>query len=132
MKNKPIIKPWDIAFCIIYPGRWSLFENRELVHVTLRNVAHLQGFEYYPPEVPAILSESVGDAVRVGEEVWIEDHYFRSGENPTMPRYMFGRLIASIFQSFWQSDEAPFSVFQRGIAETRSLELYKRPLKNDN
>lgn len=130
MKKPVIINPWEIAFCIIYPGRYSLFEYRELVHETLKNVARFQGFSYYPPDVPAIYSGSAGKAVRAGEELWFEEHYFRSGENPTMPRYMFARLVASIFQRYWENSEMPFYVCQQGIAQMRAHELYKRALKD--
>lgn len=130
MKKPAVINPWEIAFCVIYPGRYSLFEYRELVHKTLKNVARLQGFSYYPPDVPAIYSGSVGKAVRAGEELWFEEHYFRSGENPTMPRYMFARLVASIFQRYWENSEMPFYVCQQGIAQMRAHELYKRALKD--
>lgn len=121
MKKPKIIKPWEIAFCVIYHGRHSLFQNRELVHTTLNNIARLQDCECYSPCVPCILSESVPKDVRVGEEVWVEHHFFRSGENPSMPRYMFARLIASVFGQYMQNAEMPFCVYQRGIAETNTL-----------
>lgn len=130
MKKPVIINPWDIAFCAMYFGRCSLFEYRELVHGTLKNVARLQGFSYYPPEIPAILAESVDNHIQDGTECWIEYHYFRSGENPTMPRYMFARLIASLFQRYASNTEQPLLFDQVGIAHMRSLELYKRALKD--
>ena len=123
MKKPAIIKPWEIAFCVIYDGRYSLFQNRDLVHETLKNIAHLQDCEYYPPAIPAILSESLDKKVRADKEVWLEDYFFRSGENPSMPRYMFGRLIASVFQHYWQNYRNAFYVDQRGIAEMRALGL---------
>ncbi len=131
MKKTAIIKPWEIAFCVIYDGRLSLFQNRGLVHETLKNIAHLQDCEYYAPAIPAILSESVDKDVRVGKEVWIEDHFFRSGEKPLMPRYMFARLIESVFRRYLQNTEMPFSVYQRGIAEMRSLGLCEWPLEGN-
>jgi len=130
MKKTAVIKPWEIAFAVVYPGRYSLFENRELIHETLKSVARLQGIVYYPPEVPAIFSGSVDKAVRAGEELWIEEHYFRSGEHPLMPRYMFARLVASIFQRYWDRTDMPFSISQVGIARMRAHELNKRTLKS--
>ncbi len=130
MKKTEIINPWEIAFCSMYFGRCSLFEYRELVHGTLKSVARLQGFYYYPPEIPSILAESVDNHIQDGTEVWIEYHYFRSGENPTMPRYMFARLIASLFQQYAPNTGRPLLFDLVGIAHMRSLELYKRALKD--
>lgn len=130
MKKPVNIKPWEIAFSAIYFGRYSLFEYRDLVHETLKNVARLQGFAYYPPEIPAILAESVDNHIQDGSECWIEYHYFRSGETPTMQRYMFARLIASLFQQYASNNGQPFFFGQVGIAHMRSLELHKRALKD--
>lgn len=121
MKKDAIIKPWDIAFAVAYPGRYSLFENRELVHTTLQNLARLQDIQCFSPSVPAIYTGSAGKAVQAGEELWIEEHYLRSSERPPMPRYMFARLVASIFQRYWENTDAPFYVSQLGIAQTRVL-----------
>lgn len=128
MKKTSLIKPWEIAFSVVYPGRHSLFENRALIHETLRNLALLQDIEYYSPDVPAIYLGSVDKAIQVGEELWFEEHYFRSGENPLMPRYMFARLVASIFQRYWDKTDMPFSISQVGIAQLRAHELSKRTL----
>ena len=98
MKKPTVINPWEIAFAVVYPGRYALFENRELVHKTLQNLAQLQDIQCISPSVPAIYAGSAGKAVQAGEELWIEEHYLRSGEHPPMPRYMFARLVASIFQ----------------------------------
>lgn len=125
MKKPVIIKPWEIVFCVIYHGRYSLFDNRELVRGTLDNLARLHGIDSFGPHVPAILAESVEEDVRVGEEVWIENYCFRSGENPPMPRYMFARLIASVFGQYMQNAEMPFCIYQRGIAEMHRLGLSK-------
>ena len=132
MKKPAIIKPWEIAFCVIYYGRYSLFQNRPLVHETLKNIAHLQDCEYYAPAIPAILSESVAKGLKDGSELWVEDHFFRSGENPPMPRYMFARLIASVFQRYGQNTDMPFCVCQRGIAEMRALGQCTWPLEDCN
>lgn len=121
MKKDNMIRPWEIAFAVVYPGRYALFENRDLVHTTLRNLARLQDIQCCSPDVPAIYSESAGKAVRAGEELWIEEHYLRSGDHPLMPRYMFARLVASIFQRYWENTDAPFYVSQLGIAQTRAL-----------
>lgn len=130
MKKPAIIKPWEIAFCVIYYGRYSLFQNRPLVHETLKNIAHLQDCEYYAPAIPAILSESVAKGLKDGSELWVEDHFFRSGEKPPMPRYMFARLIASLFQQYAPNTGRPLLFDLVGIAHMRSLELYKRALKD--
>ena len=132
MKMPAIIKPWEIAFCVIYRGRHSLFQNRELVHTTLNNIALLQGCECYAPDVPCILSESVGKDIQVGKEVWVEDIFFRAGENPPMPRYMFARLIVSVFGQYVESRTLPFCVCQRGLAETNTLGECIRPLEDCN
>lgn len=128
MKRTAVIRPWEIAFCVIYRGRHSLFQYRDLVRTTLDNIAHLQGCELYAPDVPCIFAESVGNDVRTGKEVWIEDLLFRSGENPPMPRYMFARLIASVFGEYVENRITPFCVCQRGIAETNTLAECIRPL----
>lgn len=130
MKKPAIIKPWEIAFCVIYYGRYSLFQNRPLVHETLKNIAHLQDCEYYAPAIPAILSESVAKGLKDGSELWVEDYFFRSGEKPPMPRYMFARLIASLFQQYAPNTGRPLLFDLVGIAHMRSLELYKRALKD--
>lgn len=121
MKKPAVIKPWEIAFLAIYRGRRSLFQYRELVRETLNNISLLQGCEFYAPDVPCILSESVGKGVQDGKEVWAEDLLFRSGENPPMPRYMFARLIASVFQQYVENKTTPFCICQRGLAETNTL-----------
>lgn len=121
MKKPAIIKPWEIAFCVIYYGRYSLFQNRPLVHETLKNIAHLQDCEYYAPAIPAILSESVAKGLKDGSELWVEDYFFRSGEKPPMPRYMFARLIASVFGQYVENRRTPFCICQRGLAETNTL-----------
>ena len=121
MKKPAVIKPWEIAFCVIYFGRHSLFENRDIVHETLNNIAHLQGCECRSPAVPAIVSEFAGKRLQDGTECWLEYHYFRSGKHPIMPRYMFGRQIATIFRRYGKNTDMPFFVDQVGIAEMRSL-----------
>ena len=128
MKKTSEINPWEIAFAVVYPGRYALFENRELVHKTLQNLAQLQNIQCFSPPIPAIFAGSAGNAVKAGEELWIEEHYLRSGEHPPMPRYMFARLVASIFQRYWENTDAPFCVSQRGIAQTRALRLNIRAL----
>ncbi len=128
MKKDTIIRPWEIAFAVVYPGRYALFENRDLVHTTLRNLARLQDIQCCSPDVPAIYLGSAGKAVRAGEELWIEEHYLRSGDHPLMPRYMFARLVASIFQRYWENTDAPFYVSQLGIAQTRALRSNIRTL----
>ena len=132
MKKPTIIKPWEIAFCVIYHGRRSLFQYRELVHTTLNNIARLQDCECYSPDVPCILSESVSKGIQDGSEVWVEDHVFRSGENPPMPRYMFARMIVSVFGQYVENTEMPFCVYQRGIAETNTLSKCILPLEDCN
>lgn len=132
MKKTAVIRPWEIAFCVIYHGRRSLFQNRVLVHSTLNNIAHLQGCECYSPDVPYILSESVAKGIQDGSEVWVEDHFFRSGEHPPMPRYMFARLIESVFGRYVQNTEMPFCVYQRGIAEMHTLSKSLWPLEDCN
>lgn len=128
MKKTAVIRPWEIAFCVIYRGRHSLFHYRDLVRTTLDNIAHLQGCEFFAPDVPCILAESVGRDVRAGKEVWVEDVFFRSGEIPPMPRYMFARLIASVFGKYVENRTLPFCVCQRGLAETNNLAECIRPL----
>lgn len=128
MKKTSEIKPWEIAFAVVYPGRYALFENRELVHKTLQNLAQLQDIQYFSPSVPAIYAGSAGKAVQAGEELWFEEHYLRSGEHPPMPQYMFARLVASIFQRYWENTDAPFHISQLGIAQTRALRLKIRTL----
>lgn len=129
MKKPTVINPWEIAFAVVYPGRYALFENRELVHKTLQNLAQLQDIQCISPSVPAIYAGSAGKAVQAGEELWIEEHYLRSGEHPPMPRYMFARLVASIFQRYWDKTDMPFSTSQVGIAQMRAHELSKRTLQ---
>lgn len=43
---------------------------------------------------------------------------------------MFARLIASLFQQYASNTEQPLLFDQVGIAHMRSLELYKRALKD--
>ena len=126
MKNTSVIKPWEIAFCTIYFGRDSLFENRTLIHETLRNVARLQGVEYYPPEIPGIVAETAANHLQDGSEALVEHHYFRSGEQPLMPRYMFSRLIENLFQRFAPNSGMPFLLGPIGVAEMNKLQLRKR------
>lgn len=121
MKKPAVIKPWEIAFLVIYRGRHSLFQYRDLVRTTLDNIAHLQDCVLYAPDVPCILAESAGEDVRAGKEVWVEDLLFHSGENPPMPRYMFARLIASVFGQYVENRRTPFCICQRGLAETNTL-----------
>lgn len=126
MKKTSEIKPWEIAFCAIYFGRDSLFENRTLIHETLRNVAQLQGYEYYPPEIPGIVAETVENHLQDGSEAWAEHHYFRSGKQPLMPRYMFSRLIENLFQRYAPNTDMPFLFGPIGVAEMNKLQLRKR------
>lgn len=128
--NSKQIKPWDIAFGVMYFGRHSLFENRKLIHDTLKNVALLQGCEFYPPEIPGIVAESIDKHLPYGTECWLEYYYFRSGEHPIMPRYMFGRQIASLFQLYGENSDMPFFFDQCGIAEMHTLRLSERASKD--
>lgn len=123
MKKDAIIKPWDIAFCAIYFGRDSLFEYRELIHATLRNVARLQGYEFYPPQIPGIVAGTVENHLQDGSEGWAEYFYLRSGEHPLMPRYMFARLIENLFQRYGSNSDMPFVFGPVGVADMNRLQL---------